>query len=94
MKTLTLITKTGIVNHYNIQDDNKGNDGNFIQLIWKNKLSYTVLNMNPHQEDEDLKNVKVETEIGKFQAIFLNDILLVKNGKLASTPFWKFWREY
>lgn len=76
---LTLVTKTGIVNVFDIIPNRSEN---FLQLIWNGEISFVVRNMNPEILGS-LKNTKHCTPITEYSAVYFNGVRLVTNGKLT-----------
>ena len=74
-----------IVNCYEVE-------GHQIQLIWNNILTFKAKELNNCYNDNDLDSPKIKLNINIFKAVYYDGVQLVKNGKLISTPFWKFWK--
>ena len=91
MNRITLVTKTGIVNDYEILDGDNGT--NLIQLMWNGEIRCTIKGLNP-KSTLGFKSIKMDSHIRIYQSVYLNGIQLVRNGRMVDLPWWKFWRKY
>lgn len=82
MNTLTTIHNNGIVNQCEItHHPNNKEDKNLTQVIWNGELRYHTIGLNS-VEDECL----VSTPVENFRVVYLNGVMIVKNGKVWPRP--------
>lgn len=88
LHNVILIHNNSIVNHYET-------DGYQLQFIWNGQLTFRAHEVNtcfPH--DPQLRNPLITGDIKEYKAIYLDGVQLVKRGRLITTPFWKFWKNF
>ena len=60
-----------------------------------NKANSAILSgLQRFPHDEELRNPLITDDIKNYKAIYLDGVQLVKRGRLITTPFWKFWKNF
>jgi len=78
MNQLIMVTKTGIVNVFEIKPDR---GGNFIQLIHGEDIKYKIIDLNPNTTlGDDLRSPEITKKIKDYKSIYFNNVKLVDNG--------------
>lgn len=74
---ILVMYNTGIVNYYDVLQD-----AGFDQVVHGGYLRFRANNMNPHQEEHELRNILIEQPIKTLKAVYVDGIQIVKKGKL------------
>lgn len=93
MNILTCVHNNGIVNQYQIVEDLDDQENKTqIQVIWNGEVHCTVVGLNsfPVQHSSTANRWLIKN----YRAIYLNGILIAKDGKVYPTKkrWWQFWR--
>ncbi len=91
MNLLTTIHNNGIVNRVQIVDNvNQPDNKTQTQLIWNGQIHCIVVGLNTDAAVYNEANVWL---IKDFRAIYLDGIMIVKDGRVfpPRRPKWKFW---
>lgn len=90
MNILTLVHLNGIVNQYQvIQDLDDPDNLTLCQFIWNDMINCYVVGLN--KEPIEHAPGKNTFHIKDYRAIYLNGIMIVKNGKVYPKKPW-YWR--
>ena len=89
MNRLTMVHKNGIVNDYEISPVDSLSNNNLVQLIWNDKINFKIKGLNC--KGSVIENPSSNANISNYRAIYLNGIMIVKNGKVyPKKSWWKF----
>lgn len=87
MNILTTVHKNGIVNQVQIvSDDEDRQNKTLVQLIWNDEIHGTVVGLN--KEPVTHSNCSNRWLIKDYRAVYINGIMIVKNGKVWPRRRW------